>query len=86
LNKVVIFFYLIFFAYKKYSFRLINLRLSHYSHLDYFTHIFNNFSGPASFNPLEAIWRSDPALRFNQNYLNLCSEDERKSLRSWNNM
>jgi len=25
------------------------------------------------------LWRSDPALRFNQKYLNFCSEDERKS-------
>jgi len=36
------------------SCHLLNLRLSHYSHLDYFK--FNdvfNFSGPASFDPLE---------------------------------
>jgi len=25
------------------------------------------------------VWRSDPALRFNQKFLNLCSEDERRS-------
>jgi len=25
-----------------------------------------------------SLWRSDPALRFNQKYLNLCSEYERK--------
>jgi len=25
------------------------------------------------------LWRSDPALRFNHKYLNLCPEDERKS-------
>jgi len=28
---------------------------------------------------LMSIWRSDPALRFNQKYLNLCSEDAQKS-------
>jgi len=33
---------------------LVNLRLSHCSHLDYFNIVFTNFSGPASFNPLEA--------------------------------
>ena len=43
-----------FFAHKKYSRRLINLRLSHWSHLDYINDVFNNFSGPASFSPLEA--------------------------------
>jgi len=25
------------------------------------------------------VWRSDPALRFNQKYLHLCSEDEQRS-------
>jgi len=34
--------------------RLINLRLSHSSDLDYFNDVFNNFSGPASFDTLEA--------------------------------
>ena len=29
------------------------LRLSHCSHLDYIDDLFNNFSGPASFSPLE---------------------------------
>jgi len=27
------------------------------------------------------VWRSDPALRFNQKYLNLCSKDEWRSYR-----
>jgi len=27
------------------------------------------------------VWRSDPALRFHQKYLNLCSEDEWRSNR-----
>ena len=51
MNKVVIF---VFLAHKKYSRRLINLRLSHGSHLDYFNDVFTNFSGPASFDPIEA--------------------------------
>jgi len=51
LNKVVIF--VCFFAHKKYSRRLINLRLSR---SDYFNEVFN-FSWPASFNPLEAYGR-----------------------------
>ena len=42
------------FAHKKYSRRLINLRLSHCSHLDYFNDVFNKFSRGTSFNPLEA--------------------------------
>jgi len=33
------------FALKKYSRHLINLGLSHCSHLDYFNDVFNNFSG-----------------------------------------
>jgi len=28
------------------------------------------------------VWRSDPALKFHQKYLDSCSEDER----GWNNM
>jgi len=44
--------FLCFFAHKKYSRRLMNLRLSHCSHLDYFNDVFNNFSGPTSFNHL----------------------------------
>jgi len=62
---------LLFFAHKKFSRRLINLRLSHCSHLDYFNDVFNNFSRPASI-PQEAyglVCRSDPALRFHQKYL-----------------
>jgi len=64
---------------KKCSCHLINLRLSHWSHLDYFNDVFINFSRPASFNPSRShgqVLRSDPALRFNKKYLNLCSEDE----------
>jgi len=38
-----------------YSRRLINLRLSCYSHLDYFNNVFKNFSRPPSFIPLEAF-------------------------------
>jgi len=52
-------------VHKKDSRRLINLRLSHCSHLDYFDNVFN-FFGLASFDPLEAHGRSDPALRFNK--------------------
>jgi len=36
--------------------------------------------GLGSFDPLRSLWR-DPALRFNQNYLHLCSTDEDKSYR-----
>jgi len=39
LNKAVI------FVHKKYSRHLINLWLSHCSHLDYFNNVFTNFSG-----------------------------------------
>ena len=34
--------------------RLLNLRLSHCSHLDYINDLFNNFSGPASLGHLAA--------------------------------
>ena len=67
------------FAHKKYSRRLIYLRLSHWSHLDYINDLFNNFSGPASFGHTGSLWRSETWLRFHQKYLNLCSEDERRS-------
>jgi len=40
--------------------------------------VFTHFCGPASFNNIEV---NGGALRFNQKYLNLCSEDERKSYR-----
>ena len=46
--------FLFVFAHKKYSRRLIYLRLSHWSHLDYINDVFNTFSGPASYNVLEA--------------------------------
>jgi len=46
------------FAHKKCSCRLIKLRLSHCSHLDYFNNVFNNFSRPASFNSSRNLWTS----------------------------
>ena len=46
--------FLFVFAHKKYSCRLINLRLSHYSHLDYFNDVFTNFSGMADIDFLAA--------------------------------
>jgi len=36
-------------------------------------------NGPSRASPLGSLWRTDPALRFNQKYLYLCSEDERRS-------
>jgi len=46
------------FGHKKYSRRLINLRLSHWSHLEYFNDVFNDFSRPASFNSSRSLWNS----------------------------
>jgi len=46
------------FAHKKYSRRLIKLRLSPWSHLDYFNDVFNNFSRTASFNSSRSLWTS----------------------------
>ena len=46
--------FLFVFAHKKYSRRLIYLRLSHWSHMDYINDLFNNFSGPASFGHIAA--------------------------------
>jgi len=34
---------------------------------------------PSCFNPYGLVWRSDPALRFHQKYLNSCSEEEQRS-------
>jgi len=52
-----------------------------HSHVDPTRFIFEKqeHTGPASFDPLRSLYRSDPALRFNKKYLNLCSEVERKS-------
>jgi len=49
LNKV-----LVFFAHKKYSRHLINIRLSHCNHLDYFNDIFTNFLGRQDTITIEA--------------------------------
>ena len=71
--------FLFVFAHKKYSRRLIYLRLSHWSHLDYFNDVFNNYSGSVSFGNTGSLWKSQNSVRFHQKYLNLCSEDERKT-------
>jgi len=39
-----------------------------------------NFSGPASFNPLEAYGGSYPTLKFNKKYLNLSVQKINESL------
>jgi len=49
--------------------------------LDYFMSLITFQDRQVSI-PQEAyglVWRNDPALRFHQKYLNLCSEDERRS-------
>jgi len=55
--------------------------------LDYFNNVFNNFRGRQVSIPQEAyglVCRSDPALRFQQKYPNLCFyEDERRSYGVW---
>jgi len=67
----------LFFAHKKYSRRLINLRLGYCSHSDYFNDVFRAF-GTASFDLSWAYggWSSS---QIQSKYPNLCSEDERKS-------
>jgi len=47
--------------------------------LDYFNNVLTNFSGLVDIKLPRSLWRSKPALRFHQKYLNLCFEDERKS-------
>jgi len=63
------------FPHKKYSRRLLNLYMSH-CHMEYLNIFFNDFLGRQVLIPSAA---SDPPLRFNQKYLHLCSEDERRS-------
>ena len=46
-RKLIVEYSSYFFGHKKYSRHLINLRLSHCSHLDYFNDVFTNFSGIA---------------------------------------
>ncbi len=71
LNKVII---LVFFAHKKYSRSFITLQLNHWCHMDYFNDVLTTFLG------LEPM-QGQKALGFQQKYLNLCFEDERRSYR-----
>ncbi len=75
LNKVVIF---VFFAYKKYSRSFVKLRLNPWCHMDYFTDLLATFLDVDGDNYI-AVYGRDRALRMHQKYLNLCSQDERRS-------
>ncbi len=75
LNKVVIF---VFFAHKKYYCSFIKLQLNHWCHMDYLMMSLLHFW---ALNVSVALlsMQSQKALGFHQKYLNLYSEDERRS-------
>jgi len=60
MHKVTFLYITLFWWSLKGTHRLINLRLSHCSHLDYFNDVFTYFSGPADINYITAIkeWAS----------------------------
>ncbi len=73
--KFIIF---VFFAHKMYSFSFMKLWLNWF-HKEYFTDVLPCYlSGPWMFQFYCCLQK---ALRFNQNYLHLCSEDKRRSYR-----
>ncbi len=75
LNKVVIF---VFFAHEKYSRSFVKLWLNRWWHMDYFNDVLAMFLSLDRVRIL-AVYESQRALGFHQKYLNLCSEDERRS-------
>ncbi len=66
------------FSLHTYSHSFIKLRLNYLCHMDYFNDVFTTFLGPECFSCIAVYARSE-SLRFHQKYLNLCSEDERRS-------
>jgi len=58
---------------------LIKLRSSNCSHLDYFNNVLTNFSGPASFNNIEAYGRVIQLSDFSKNIL-ICVPKMNESL------
>jgi len=70
---------LFFLVHKKYSRRFITLRLNHCCHMNCFKYVFSSFLGIKKC--YLSCWQCRPhwAIGFYQKYLNLCSEDERRS-------
>ncbi len=60
LNKVVIY---VFFAHKKYSHSIINLRLNHWCHMDYFNDVLTTFLALERGNYI-AVYEGSKALGF----------------------
>ncbi len=75
LNKVIIF---VFFVHKKFSLGFIKLRLNRWCHIDYFNNVLTTFLALKVLVVLLST-EGQKALGFHQKYLNLCSEDERRS-------
>ncbi len=75
LNKVIIF---VFFVHKKFSLGFIKLRLNRWCHIDYFNNVLTTFLALKVLVVLLSM-EGQKALGFHQKYLNLCSEDERRS-------
>ncbi len=76
-SSVIIF---VFFAHKKYFRSFEKLRLNPWCHMDYFNISLLCFWALIVVVPLVSM-KGQKALRFLQKYLNVCSEDERRSYR-----
>ncbi len=76
LNKVIIF---VFFTQKKYSCSFVKLRLNHWCHIDCFTNVLTAFLGLGTFQLHCCQCRVRKLSDFIKKYLNLCSENERRS-------
>ncbi len=68
----------VFFAYKKYSRSFVKLRLNPWCHMDYFTDLFTTFLNLDRVWTL-AVYAGSESSQVPSKYLNLCSEDERRS-------
>ncbi len=66
------------FAHKNDSRSFIKLRLNHWCHMDYCNDVLDAFLGLERAGCV-AVYRGQRTLRFHQKYLNLCSEEERRS-------
>ncbi len=76
LNKVIIF---VFFAHKKYFHGFVKLRLDHWCHMDYFNNFLFMLMDLDRVRVLAVNGRLRELSEFIKKYLNLCSEDERRS-------
>jgi len=67
----------LFLAHKKYSSSFIKLWFNHWCHMDCFNNVLTTFLDLVSVAWLSM--KNQKVFRFNQKYLHLCTEDERRS-------